>query len=123
MLVQGDVVDAVFNLPSIAVVLSLDTSGFIPALGGSRFVNASDRVGTCVLGGNDLLATISQHLIILDNACPTAFPVSTVGHFARPFAWHSGIGLSKTVFEKQKKNLDLITSNAAVGDASTDIST
>jgi len=58
------VVDAVLNLPAIAVVLSLHARGVVAALGHSCLVDAANRVGTCVFGGNDLLTAISQPLFI-----------------------------------------------------------
>jgi hypothetical protein len=50
---QRDVVDAVFDLPAIAIILPLDTGRLIAALGCSRFVNAADRLGACMLDGDD----------------------------------------------------------------------
>ena len=64
---QCDVVDAVFDLPAIAVILPLDTGCLIAALGRSRFVNAADCLGVCMLDGDDLLTTISQYLFIPDD--------------------------------------------------------
>src|SRR5690606_11512946 len=60
-------VDAVFDLASIAVVLTLDASGMVSALGNPCFVDAADGVGDCVLGRHDLLASIPQLLFIPRN--------------------------------------------------------
>jgi hypothetical protein len=61
---QRYVVDAVFDLSAIAVVLSLHAGCVVTALGRPSLVNATDRLGTCVLGSNDLLTTVSQLLLI-----------------------------------------------------------
>jgi hypothetical protein len=61
---HSDVVDTVLDLPSIAVVLSFDTSRLIAALSRSGFVDAPDRLRTCVIGGHDLLAAVSQFLFL-----------------------------------------------------------
>jgi hypothetical protein len=53
---QRDVVDAVLDLASIAVVVA--------ALGRSRIVDAANSPGMRVVGGNELLAAISQSLLI-----------------------------------------------------------
>jgi len=61
---QRNVVDAVFDLPSVSVVLTLDTGGLIATFGRPSLVDAADRFGTRMLGGNDLLATIPQLLFV-----------------------------------------------------------
>jgi len=53
-------VDAILNLPPIAVVLSLDAGRMPAALGDARLVDAADRLGAGVLVGDHLLAAISQ---------------------------------------------------------------
>ena len=64
---QRHVVDAVFDFPSIAVVLPLDPGGVIAALGRSGLIDAADRLRSCVLAGHDLLAVVTQLLFIPNN--------------------------------------------------------
>lgn len=60
---QGHAVDAVFDLPTIAVVLPFHTGRLGAALGGSRFVDAADGFWMRVFAGDDLLAAITQPLL------------------------------------------------------------
>lgn len=46
---QCDIVDAVFDFTSIAVVLALHTRRVIATLGSPCFINATDRIGIGVL--------------------------------------------------------------------------
>ncbi len=55
-----DVVDAVLDLAAVAVVLTFDACGVLAALGRSGLINAADRVGVGMLGGDDSLATSKQ---------------------------------------------------------------
>jgi hypothetical protein len=55
---------AVVNLPPIAVVLPTDAHRFFATLGRSRLIHAPDRLGRCMVGGDDLLAPISQFFFI-----------------------------------------------------------
>ena len=54
----------VFDLASIAVVLSSSTDGVIPTLVRSRFVNQADGFGVSIVAGDDLLATIAKQFFI-----------------------------------------------------------
>lgn len=62
--VDRDVVDAVLDLASVAVVLTLDACRMFAAFGGAGFVNATDGVDVGVLGGDDVLAVVSQFLFV-----------------------------------------------------------
>ncbi len=64
---QSNVVDAVLDLPPIAVVLAFDAGCMVTALGRSGLVDTADSHGTRVLGGDDMLALISQLLFIPNN--------------------------------------------------------
>ena len=57
---QSHIVDAVFDLPAIAIVLPFDASRFTSAFGGSGFINRADGIPVSVFRGNNLLATISE---------------------------------------------------------------
>ena len=54
----------VVDLPPVAVPLATGSHGLVAALGRARLVQATDRLRVGVLGGNDLLAPISQFLFI-----------------------------------------------------------
>ena len=63
---QSHIVDAVFDLSAIAIVLPFDASRFASAFGGSGFINSADGLRVSVFRGDNLLAAISQHLLIPD---------------------------------------------------------
>ena len=56
--------DAVFDLTSVAVVLTLCPNGVVTTLGRSAFVDDPDRLAASMVGCNDLLATITQTSVV-----------------------------------------------------------
>lgn len=56
--------DAVVDLSPIAVVLPTDAHRLFAALGRSRLIHAANRLGRGMVGGDDLLAPISESLFI-----------------------------------------------------------
>jgi hypothetical protein len=61
---QSDVDHGVFDLPPIAVVLSLGADGVRATLGDSRLVDQANRFGIGVLRGDQLLAAIDHALLV-----------------------------------------------------------
>ncbi len=59
-----DIVDTVFDLAPVSVVLPLDSRSVVAALGRARLVNASNRSGIGMFGGDDRLATITKFLFV-----------------------------------------------------------
>ena len=59
--------DAVFDLSAIAVVLSLNATGMISALGRACFIDGANGLRMSMLGRNQLLASIPQHGMIPNN--------------------------------------------------------
>ena len=51
---------AVIHLAPAAEPLPPDADGMLAALGGSRFINAADRLGVGVFAGNQLLTLIAD---------------------------------------------------------------
>lgn len=64
---DGNVVDTVFDFASIPVVLSFDSCGVVATLCRAGLVDAPDRAGVCLFGGDDGLATIAEFLFIPDD--------------------------------------------------------
>lgn len=64
---QSHIVNAVFDLATIAIVLPFDASGFPSAFGGSGFINCANRFRVRVFRGNNLLAAISEYLLVPDH--------------------------------------------------------
>jgi hypothetical protein len=62
--IDGNVVDAVLDLASVAVVLTFDACGVFATFGGACFVDTTDGVDVGVLGGDDMLAPVSQFQFI-----------------------------------------------------------
>jgi len=56
--------NTVVNLATIAIPLPTDTHGLSTALGRTRLVDATDRLGMSMIAGHDLLAPIPQPLFI-----------------------------------------------------------
>jgi hypothetical protein len=61
---QRDVVDAVLDLASVAIVLTLHTRCLIAALGGAGFIDHANRRRIGVLAGHQLLATVADLLLV-----------------------------------------------------------
>jgi len=56
--------DAVVDLPPIAVVLPTDAHRLFAALGRTRLIHAANRLWVRMVGGDDLLAPISEFFFI-----------------------------------------------------------
>ncbi len=56
--------NTVVNLPTVTVPLPTDTHRLLAALGRARFVQATDCLGVTMVLGHDLLASISQLLLV-----------------------------------------------------------
>ena len=54
----------VIHLSPVAVPLATGADGLVAALGGARFVHATNRLGVGVFLGHNLLAPVSQFLFI-----------------------------------------------------------
>ena len=96
-------VDAVLNLPPIAVVLSLDTGRVPAAFGDARLVDAADRLRTGVLVGDHLLAAISQLAFIPNDGFQKPLQRSR-GH---PLIQGNGLGVLPLDARQQASHVDL----------------
>lgn len=56
--------DRIVDLAAIAVPLPRDADGFLSALCRSRFVDETDRFVMRIIASDQLLASVSQHLLV-----------------------------------------------------------